>query len=141
MPSLCKILANSDFLIKDVDNMQRGEVMLSNFPSGAGYRTSIYYGQCVDNGGNFRKFDYGKAANMALYGQETPPDIPIEAIDMPIAIFNGSLDPIVPEADVNYLIERLGANVIYHKVIVGDHWTFSMAKDMSWFKEDLIQVL
>ena len=43
-PSLCKILADSGFLIKDVDNMQRGDVMLSNFPSGAGYRTTIYYG-------------------------------------------------------------------------------------------------
>ena len=53
---------------------------------------------------------------------------------MPIAIFNGSLDDMVVEADVDYLIERLGDNVIYHKVIEGDHWTFSMAQDMSWFQ-------
>ena len=46
---------------------------------------------------------------------------------MPIAIFNGSLDSLVREADVNYLIEKLGDNVIYHKVIPADHWTFSMA--------------
>jgi len=60
---------------------------------------------------------------------------------MPIAIFNGSLDTIVPEADVDHLIERLGDNVIYHKVIEGDHWTFSMAQDMSWFQQDLVSVL
>ena len=46
---------------------------------------------------------------------------------MPIAIFNGTLDTVVPEADVDYLIEKLGDNVIYHKVIPADHWTFTMA--------------
>ena len=60
---------------------------------------------------------------------------------MPIAIFNGTLDTVVPEADVDYLIEKLGDNVIYHKVIPADHWTFTMAQDMSWYKEDLVNVL
>ena len=115
--------------------------MYSNFPSGSGYRCTVFYGQCVANGGNFRKFDYGKDSNMAIYGQDTPPDFPIEDIDMPIAIFNGSLDSVVLEADVNTLIEKLGDNVVYHKVIEGDHWTFSMAQDMSWYKEDLVNVL
>ena len=60
---------------------------------------------------------------------------------MPIAIFNGSLDSVVLEADVNVLIDRLGDNVVHHKVIEGDHWTFSMASDMSWFKNDVVDVL
>ena len=127
MPTVCSQLADIHFLLPSVDNMQRADVMFSSFPSGAGYRSTVYYGQCVANGGNFRKFDYGKDANMAIYGQETPPDFPIEDIDMPIAIFNGSLDDVVLEADVDYLIERLGDNVVYHKVIEADHWTFSMA--------------
>ena len=115
--------------------------MYSNFPSGSTYRASLFYGQCVSNGGNFRKWDYGEHANMAIYGQVTPPDFPVDDIDMPIAIFNGSIDPIVLETDVDYLIERLGDNVVYHKVIEGDHWTFSMAQDMSWFSEDVVKVL
>ena len=93
------------------------------------------------NGGNFRKYDYGEQANMAIYGQEVPPDFPVDDIDMPIAIFNGTIDPDVLQPDVDYLIERLGANVVYHKLIDGDHWTFSMAQDMSWYKEDLVNVL
>jgi len=142
IPSICQLLERgSQFLIPDVDNMQRAKVMLANFPSGAGYRTTIYYGQCVANGGHFHKFDYGKDANMAIYGQITPPDFPVEDIDMPIAIFNGSLDSVVLEADVDYLIEKLGDNVVYHKVIQGDHWTFTMAKDMSWYQNDLVNVL
>ena len=60
---------------------------------------------------------------------------------MPIAIFNGSLDSVVLEPDVNHLIEQLGDNVVYHKVIEGDHWTFSMASDMSWYQNDLVNVL
>mmetsp|Transcript_36186 Transcript_36186/g.47541 ORF Transcript_36186/g.47541 Transcript_36186/m.47541 type:complete len:84 (-) Transcript_36186:135-386(-) len=67
--------------------------------------------------------------------------IPIDKIDMPIAIFNGTLDSVVLEADVDYLIEQLGENVVYHKVIEGDHWTFSMAQDMSWYQQDLVNVL
>ena len=35
---------------------------------------------------------------------------------MPIAIFNGTLDPDVLVPDVDYLIEQLGDNVVYHKV-------------------------
>ena len=62
------MLANSDFLLKEVDNMERATTMLASFPSGAGYRTTVYYGQCVANGGHFRRFDYGKDANMAIYG-------------------------------------------------------------------------
>lgn len=48
--------------------MERATTMLASFPSGAGYRTTVYYGQCVANGGHFRRFDYGKDANMAIYG-------------------------------------------------------------------------
>ena len=60
---------------------------------------------------------------------------------MPIAIVNGDRDPIVPPSDVNYLIEQLGDNVVFHKEIPGDHWTVSMSQDMSWFKEDIVNVL
>ena len=141
VPSVCQFIQDkSAFLIPEVDNMQRGKVMLANFPSGSGYRAFVFYGQCVASGGLFRKYDYGKD-NLAVYGQPEPPEFPIEQIDMPIAIFNGSLDPVVLEPDVNYLIERLGSNVVYHEVIEADHWTFSMAKDMTWFKQNLVDVL
>jgi len=138
-PSVCRMIEHkSEFLIPAVDNMERGKVMLANFPSGSGYRCFIFYGQCVASGGLFRRFDYGKDSNMAIYGQTEPPEYPVDDIDMPIAIFNGSLDPVVLEADVDYLIERLGDKVVYHKVIEADHWTFSMARDMSWFENDLV---
>lgn len=115
--------------------------MLSNFPSGAGYRTTVYYGQCVANGGHFRRFDYGRDANMAIYGQQDPTDFPVENINVPVAIFNGSLDDVVLQPDVDYLIEQLGDNLVYHKVVEADHWTFTMAKDMSWYQNDLVKVL
>ena len=95
----------------------------------------------MDNGGNFRKFDYGKDANMAIYGQSTPPEIPIENINVPVAIFNGSLDSVVLPEGVNQLIEKLGDNMVFHQEIEADHWTFSMAQDMSWYQNNLIAVL
>ena len=69
LPSVCSHLADLDgFLLPEVDNMSRGDVMYASFPSGASYRTTVYYGQCVANGGNFRRYDYGKTANMEIYG-------------------------------------------------------------------------
>jgi len=69
IPSFCRLLAKSDFLLPAVDNMTRARVMLANFPSGSGYRNTVFYGQCVASGGLFRKFDLGtKEANMAKYG-------------------------------------------------------------------------
>ena len=68
LPSVCSHLADIDFILPEVDNMSRGDVMYSAFPSGAGYRTTVYYGQCVANGGNFRRYDYGHSANKAIYG-------------------------------------------------------------------------
>ena len=67
-PSICKKFEDKGELLPEVDNMSRELVMYSNFPSGSCYRLSIYYGQCVSNGGHFREFDYGSDANMALYG-------------------------------------------------------------------------
>ena len=63
------MLAKSNFLLPQVDNMDRAKVMLANFPSGASYQNSVFYGQCVASGGQFRKFDLGSPeANKAKYG-------------------------------------------------------------------------
>ena len=74
IPNFCDILAKSNFLLPQVDNMDRAKVMLANFPSGSSYRCTVFYGQCVASGGLFRKFDLGSPeANKAKYGQEEPP--------------------------------------------------------------------
>ena len=52
---------------------------------------------------------------------------------MPIAIFNGSIDSVVTPEGIDQLIEKLGDNLVFHQEIEGDHWTFSMASDMSWY--------
>lgn len=69
IPGFCELIEKkSEFLIPSVDNMERARVMLNNFPSGSGYRCTVYWGQVVNSGGLFRKFDYGKDANMKIYG-------------------------------------------------------------------------
>ena len=125
-----------------VDNMEREQVMLANMPSGASYRTFGYYAQCVVNGGQFKYYDYGKRKNQKEYGQDTPPDMPFDNIDMDIAIFYGDRDPLLSVNDIEYLIERLGSNVVYQQEIAGDHWTLGgMAADIEWFKQDLVGLL
>jgi len=78
--------------------------MYSRFPEGTSWRCQIYYGQCVDNGGNFRKYDYGAEKNMELYGQTTPPEIPVEDIQVPVGIVRGTRDTMCAEDDIDTLI-------------------------------------
>lgn len=44
LPAVCELIANTDFLLPEVDNMERGQVMISDFPSGSGYRNFVFYG-------------------------------------------------------------------------------------------------
>ena len=79
--------------------------------------------------------------NLRLYGQKEPPTIPIEDINIPVAIWNGTRDTSVPPADVDLLVEALGDNCVSRKEIDGDHLTFPMGKDMSWFQNDVVDIL
>lgn len=68
--------------------------------------------------------------------------MPFDSIDMNVAIFYGDRDPLLTPSDIEYLIERLGDNVVYSREIEGDHWTLGgMAQNMDWFKSDVIRLL
>lgn len=113
---------------------------ISNLPSGQSYRTFIHYAQSMHSG-EFRKYDYGKIKNKRIYGTADPPMIPLEDISIPIGLFSGSLDALADPEDVAWLSEKLGDKVVYQKKRLMDHLTFVIGDDMSWFKEDVVDLL
>lgn len=123
-----------------VDNPDRFTVYMSNLPSGSSYRTFVYYGQVMASG-RFAKYDFGKRENKKIYGEKEPPLIPLENISIPIALFSGSLDALAAPGNVAWLSEQLGDKVVFQQEYLLDHFSFAIARDMSWFREDVVAVL
>ncbi len=66
-------------------------VIMGHTPAGASVRSLVHYAQLV-NTATFRKYNYGKATNLEIYGQETPPNYDISKITAPVALYWGQND-------------------------------------------------
>lgn len=74
--------------------------------AGSSSRSIIHYAQSA-NSALFRQFNHGKAKNLELYGQETPPEYDISKITAPVALYWGANDWLAHTADVYRLAELL----------------------------------
>ena len=138
-PFICNFFKK--FIVhSDVDNLSRFDVFLSNEPSGQSYRTFVYYFQMVKTG-RTALYDYGKVKNLRVYGSTEPPLVPFEDYSLPTALLSGSLDDMADPADVAWTVEALGDNVVFQKQYKMDHFSFALAKDMSFFSEDVVGLL
>ena len=131
---VCKYMLENHFFNAKVDNLERASVFLYNEPSGQSYRTFVYYAQMM-NSGRYALYDYGKRENKALYGTADPPLVPIEDLAIPVGIFSGSLDHIGDPEDVAFLVDKLGDNCVFHKEYEMDHYSFALAKDVTFFDD------
>ena len=87
------------------------------------------------NDGRYSLYDYGKRKNKKIYGTDEAPLVPIENLDIPVALFSGDLDDLADPADVAFISEKLGDKVVYQKQYHLDHFSFALAKDMSYFND------
>jgi len=62
----------------------------------------MHYAQSVKDG-RFARYDWGKDANVKFYGQQQSPEYDLKAIDLPIALFSGSIDKLADPIDVKWL--------------------------------------
>lgn len=115
-------------------------MFISNEPSGQSYRTFVYYAQMI-NSGECRLYDYGRLENKKRYGTYDPPMVPLENIQIPVALFSGSLDGLADPTDVANLSAALGDQVVFQKEYLLDHFSFAIAKDMTWFSTDAVDLL
>ena len=70
----------------EVDNMDRFQVMLSNFPSGSSYQDITLFAQNVVHD-DFRQFNYGEFDNLSIYHRVEPPRVPLGRFNLPVALF------------------------------------------------------
>jgi len=100
--TLCKetspiqsICSNVLFLVAgfDFDQLEPEllPVIMGHSPAGSSAGCIIHYAQGV-NSGKFRKYNYGKAENLIVYGQEEPPEYDVSKITAPVAFYWGQND-------------------------------------------------
>ena len=95
-----------------IDEVSRLPVILSGAPSGSGFRTFLYYAQ-MTNSQRYALYDYGKIKNNRIYGTDEAPLVPIENLDIPVALFSGSQDTVGDPEDVAFISEKLGDKVVF----------------------------
>eukprot|EP01017_Pseudomicrothorax_dubius_P037301 TRINITY_DN5455_c0_g2_i2.p1 TRINITY_DN5455_c0_g2~~TRINITY_DN5455_c0_g2_i2.p1 ORF type:complete len:437 (+),score=81.70 TRINITY_DN5455_c0_g2_i2:70-1311(+) len=140
MPRVCSNLANM-FTEGDDSNRNFGReiVYLGHAPSGSSTRTLMHLQQMVNaNAYILQKFDYGRAKNIEIYGQATPPMYKLTRIKQRIYLFVGKKDPLADTQDAKVLAELL-PNVVYREYNFG-HISFMWGKDMSYFN-DVLKIL
>lgn len=83
-----------------VDNPERFATFMSNLPSGASYRTFVYYAQQI-NSGKMQLYDYGRVGNKKKYGTNEPPMVALkENYGVPTALLSGDMDHLADPVDV-----------------------------------------
>ena len=83
------------FLLCGFNPDQLNETLLPTItehtPAGASTKQVIHYAQEV-NWAEFQKYDFGKADNQQIYGQETPPLYSVGNVHVPVATYFGEND-------------------------------------------------
>ena len=141
-PSICEaILSKFADLDPTVDNYDRANSILSHFPSGAGWRNVMHYGQIIRDA-QFQRYDWGTLKNIELYGSDKAPKYPLQDIsyDLPFAFFSGTLDVLGNPTDVAWLSKELGERIVFEKSYPLGHMSFAIARDMS-FMNDVLTVM
>ena len=54
---------------------------------------------------------------------------------------NGYSDNMSTQEDVNWLVSKLGDNVVFNEIYNLGHLGFTLAKDMTWFKNDVVKTI
>lgn len=143
-PHFCVLLQEGFWDYDDeIDNSQRIISKKAHSPQGTGWRNLIHYAQIIASK-EFQRFDYGKAMNLQLYGQESPPAYDLSKISVPYALATGDVDQLADPEDVKWLINESGLRsdlMQLHKEYHFGHCSFEMAKDMSWFKNDFMPLI
>ncbi|CAN8023190.1 unnamed protein product [Ixodes persulcatus] len=118
-------------------NTARIPVYIAHMPAGTSTQNIVHYAQMYE-AKNFIMYDYGKERNMDLYGQDTPPEYPLEEIGTSIALFSGQGDRFADPKDVQTLRSRLQSIVFDYQLpqknfnhldfVIGDDATLMLHK-------------
>lgn len=141
MKSTCKgVLDSITTETTDVDEFSTKNIVIQNVPSGAGYGSLVHYAQLIENA-KFTRYDHGPYLNQKKYGQYEAPEYALDKIDMPIGIFYGKYDRLADPTDVNILKRMVEKNLVNFTEYPLGHLSFAIAKDMTWFSNDVVNLV
>ncbi|CAI2370904.1 unnamed protein product [Moneuplotes crassus] len=131
------VLGEGDPFALDPEGMS---ILLARSQYGVGMRALQHLFQSVRLN-DLTYFDYGPRGNFDVYGTETPPEIPLEDINVPVALMFGEFDNVVPEEDQQWIRERMGDNIIFDQVYEGfSHLSFLIGDNIEVYLEDLTDI-
>ena len=68
--------------------------------------------------------------------------MPLSDLTVPTGLFIGIYDKLATVADNEWLVTQLNADkLVWNKTYPLGHLSFSLAKDMSWFTEDVVNLV
>ncbi|CAL8080431.1 unnamed protein product [Orchesella dallaii] len=132
----CDLCGNAIFFLYGYDGRQLNFTNVPNILSKIfnthSFKTLLHFGQnfrsCL-----FRKYDYGRRANLKMYGQVQPPSYSLHKIVAPTYIYYGDSDNFVPPIDVATTRDALPPETVqgYSRVnwTLFNHVDFMVAKD------------
>ncbi|XP_070395759.1 lysosomal acid lipase/cholesteryl ester hydrolase-like isoform X2 [Dermacentor albipictus] len=88
----------------------------AHYPIGTTVQNLHHYYQ-IYRANDFIMYDHGVKENRRRYSQATPPAYPMERIRTLFALFSSEGDRMADPRDVDYLVSRLGDNVVLHHVV------------------------
>jgi len=131
-------MVSSDPKYDDKDSFK---VLMDHEPNGTPVKSILHYAQIMKedrfqvwapNYNNIVPFTSDKKTDL----------IPIENINkVPIAMFVGKNDKLADPTDAEWTRNTIGSDVFHYQEINGGHLTFFIAKDMTWFNEDLMDLI
>lgn len=119
----CLKYADMFFMVsRDQLNETMLPIYFDVYPEGSSVKPLVHYGQLIENGENFTKYDFGRVENMEIYGTSKPPNYDMSQITMPLYLYYGDGDSLVDPIDVQILADHL-PNVQIVKRVPYDGWT------------------
>lgn len=119
-PELCSVYARGCEVVLDSIcgpstslNSSRMQVYFSQTPAGTSTLNLLHWIQGLISP-TFQHFDHGPEANIARYGQVTPPSYDLSKISIPTALFYGGQDALATEDDVKRIREEMNPERIIH---------------------------
>lgn len=67
--------------------------------------------------------------------------IPLENITVPTAMIVGKADKLADPQDAEWTRDTIGKAVIHYQEVEGGHLTFMIAKDMTYWTTDVMNIL
>jgi len=125
----------------DADDQDRFQVYLDHNPNGSPTKSVLHYAQDIKEN-RFQLWAPKFHTFLDIGNQRKTDEIPIQDIDsVPIAMFVGDADILADETDAYWTYQTIGSDVFHYQIIRGGHLTFLIGKDMSYFTQDVMNIL